>query len=541
MDKTSLSRSSSVSSFEQINEKKTDQDEGVQKLSFIAMRIKLPNTAITKKILQPQSDADTGTGSEPLKRSVRFSDPIVSPSSPRVSSSAHSVSSPRATDTSATVLTSDMTKPVTTISTMMNVPMPVSSAIASVKTDVTTAGVNEKKGRNNSPTEIARALIRAETAVNNVPYAKEMNAAAVDRFLRGKVEERGVNLIETLLAPFVDSQFGGSEFGNLFRQLDQRFMDARPQIDALKNTIAAELDDPILYTDTLLQRDQRFVAILDAVIKPLLDYVKGDDTVESSKLPAPFLQLLKAVDNEILEWYDYLSEQTAQTDKPAPSLTSLATVRKNAMVALIAIRSLSVMFNKSHGSQVGGEFVLVENHLVKTINKKLIDFVDNLISCPNARFEKLMREKRSRDIVSKASMRSGRSNEGGQNFSADATIKRRGSFSSALQPGSVSTLETKAQLDSIAKHNQVLISLFVKKYKLNQIDTEFSLFFQEKMSKLIDSGEENLSEKAIKKECLKLLTDYMLEIKKADRALTLQLEKLYQSLSGHAFSDLLEQ
>jgi hypothetical protein len=105
---------------------------------------------------------------------------------------------------------------------------------------------------------------------------------------------------------------------------------------------------------------------------------------------------------------------------------------------------------------------------------------------------------------------------------------------------SLSELEIEADNKTI-EHNKMLLVLFVKKYNLNSVDDEFSFQFQKKMTRYIDEGGKNLSERAVKKECLALLTTYMKSMKQSNQQPSTDLNHLYQRLAGYSFGELEEE
>lgn len=550
MDKASLSRSNSSNSLDQFKEE--DKKQTVEKHTTPTSKdhAVLPGSdqprtampAIKDKPVKPDAESASGRNKNYGSKTKLEIKSVILPSSdptlsPRASSSI-SLGGNRSiltrTDTNNSAVPSLVSLSPT------NVPaISTASSILKATTSTTATMSNtgvDKNNNQNTPAAIAGVLIKAETAAQGVPYKKQMTSGAVDRILRGKVEDNGINLIETKLVPFVEKQFGTSEYGNLFRELDKRFLELQPEIEKLRNAIKAEMENPIEYTDALMQKDPRLGKILDPVIRPLIEYITSDDTIKGSNLPAPFLQLLKATDNEILTWYKTLTEDAKKSGGAVPSQADLATARKNAMVALIGIRSLSVILSKLHGSQVRGKFSMLENHLIKTINIKCVSLAQNVMNCPNDDFEKLLVDKRAQQITRKSSMRMRAPDEGSEkSFShSEKELPLSMSPRGPVRKESSSVTES----EKIAEHNQMLVSLFARKYKLTEIDSEFSLIFNKAMSKYIDKGLVNLGERAIKKECLKLLGQHMEAMQRSGMALSESMKDLFIKLSGYSFAEL---
>ena len=563
MNKTSFSRISSTSSLDQ--PKEADKNQSVEKKAQPAQSenntsATTSNSGHSASIVGEQSgsavaalssksfksDAGAAIGWQPNlgtkdkpeinHRILPSSDPILSP---RASSSIKLA-------TNRSILKAEINKSTDALSAS---PLPMSAQATTVSNKFTTASSlttqpaisvqqADKKMKKTMPSEIASALIKAESAKQGVPYKREMTPGVVQRVLREKIMDKGVNIIESMLLPFVESQFGNSEYGDLFRAADKKYINAQAEIENLRKSIKAGMQNPNEFSDAMLQKDPRLESILDSVMKPLLSYVTSDDTIEGSKLPAPFLQLLKAVDNEILVWQKSLAAEAKHSGGISPTQADVDTIRNNAIVALIANRSLSVMLNKSHGSQAGGMYMLIENYMIKTINKKLVNFTKNVMQCPDDKFEKLLVQKRVQQITRKSSMRMKAPDEDGDKSPRYTEKKSQ----LAIAPNNPDKKISKAEpvLENIAGHNQTLVTLFVRKYKLNEIDPAFSLIFQKTMSKYSEEGVVNLGEKAIKKECLKLLGQHMTQLQQSGQVMQDAVKNLFEKLSGYSFSELIE-
>lgn len=562
MDKTSLSRSNSSSSLDQFKEE--EKKDSVTKnadspltandkndVTTTSGRSAPATMAMSSKLVQsgPESASGwhTNYGSKnklEIKNVILpSSDPILSPRA----SSAISLGSNRSV-LSRTATNNAYVPSVAGLSST-NVPaitLTTTNLTTSTTTTTTTAATIPTKSADqnnkNSPGEIASALIKAETAVEGVPYKKQMTSGTVARILREGVEDKnsGVNLIATKLVPFVEKQFGTSEYGNLFRDIDKRFLQVQPEIENLRNTIKSEMQNPIEFTDKLMDTDPRLAKLLDPVISPLIQYVIGDDTIKGSNLPAPFMQLLKGIDNEILTWQKVLSEDAKKSGGKDPVQADVDIARKNAMLAMIGIRSLSVMQSKLHGGKLGGPFLIVESYLIRTIKTKCVSLIKNIMSCPNDKFEALLTEKRGQQIKRKHSMKMNAPEENSEKLSFTSKKQSQLAMSPRGPVQSLSELEIEADNETI-EHNKMLLALFVKKYKLSIVDDEFSFQFQKKMSQYIDEGGKNLSERAVKKECLTLMTSYMKSMKQNGQQPSTELEHLYQKLAGYSFGELEEE
>lgn len=176
------------------------------------------------------------------------------------------------------------------------------------------------------PAELAKLLVAADS----MQYQTHLSKSKADSMLRANTQILGslnkdaepVNVNDTYLVPFMKKYFDTPGVIKMLDAVLENYCEQSDQIHALYKKTGNARD---------FARSDEAAALLVPLIKPIINFICGKDmSLESSGFPKPVLELMLAVDEEIIIWF----EKNGSGD-PA----DLDTARKNALTSFLGTRS----------------------------------------------------------------------------------------------------------------------------------------------------------------------------------------------------------
>ena len=176
------------------------------------------------------------------------------------------------------------------------------------------------------PAELAKLLIGAES----MKYTNCLDGQRVDTILRSNTKVASssessampVSINETYLAPFMNKYFETSGVIKMQNSIVENYTKQSDKIHALYNQMG---------DGNRFARSDEAAALMKPLIAPVVDFICGKDTsLESTGLPKPVLELMLAVDNEVITWFK--KNGSGNPD-------DLQTARINAMISFFGTRS----------------------------------------------------------------------------------------------------------------------------------------------------------------------------------------------------------
>ncbi len=176
------------------------------------------------------------------------------------------------------------------------------------------------------PAELAKLLVAADS----MQYQMPLSNSKAESMLRGNTKILGssdkdaepVNVNETYLAPFMNKFFDTPGVIKMQNTVIENYTKQSDQIHALYKKIGDARN---------FARDNEAAALMEPLIKPIINFICGKDiSLESSGLPKPVLELMLAVDEEVIIWFNKNGMGDAEV---------LDKARQNALTSFFGTRS----------------------------------------------------------------------------------------------------------------------------------------------------------------------------------------------------------
>lgn len=219
------------------------------------------------------------------------------------------------------------------------------------------------------PAELAKLLITTES----MQYKKCLSGASLETLLRSNTKVMGsskegakpVNINETYLAPFMNKYFEAPGVIKMLNSVVENYVKQSDQILSLYDTIGSGRN---------FARSDEAAKLMLPLIAPVIDFICGKDkSVESSGLPKPVLDLMLAVDEEVITWFNKNG-----IGKPEDLLTA----RSNALTSFFGTRSFmgtwTISLN-SDKSRPDGFFRPLSSYLNTYLNVQVTNFTHKLM------------------------------------------------------------------------------------------------------------------------------------------------------------------
>lgn len=220
------------------------------------------------------------------------------------------------------------------------------------------------------PAELAKLLITTES----LKYDKKLSGASLETLLRSNTKVMGssekdakpVNINETYLAPFMNKYFEAPGVIKMLNSVVENYAKQSDQILSLYDTIGSGRN---------FARSDEAAKLMLPIIAPVIDFICGKDkSVESSGLPKPVLDLMLAVDEEVIAWFNKNG-----TGNPE----DLQTARSNALTSFFGTRSFmgtwTISLN-SDKSRPDGFFRPLSSYLNTYLNVQVTNFTHKLMN-----------------------------------------------------------------------------------------------------------------------------------------------------------------
>lgn len=176
------------------------------------------------------------------------------------------------------------------------------------------------------PAELARLLIGGES----MQYKHCLTGQKIETILRSNTKvatssESGakpVSINETYLAPFMNKYFETSGVIKMQNSIVENYTKQSDKILNLYDKIG---------DGNKFARSEEVAALMKPLIAPVIDFICGKDmSLESSGLPKPVLELMLAVDDEVITWFKRNGSGKAE---------DLQSARQNALISFFGTRS----------------------------------------------------------------------------------------------------------------------------------------------------------------------------------------------------------
>ncbi|MGB4344897.1 MAG: hypothetical protein WBJ21_00710, partial [Burkholderiaceae bacterium] len=319
----------------------------------------LPSTAPTLSPRKPPADTPP-----PLPNSSRnFGNASHSSNTSNPSNSSnHSAWTTTTTNTTATTTTTSTNSTSTT------------TKVAAGRTSYLLpelAGGNKKKILD--PTLLAKQLIAGESQ----NYNRTLSGSAVPTLLRQAIPMKeklpdvveipaDENAITVYLEPFMNHYFDTPAVNEKLQAIQHGYEQKQPEIQAMYDNEGARN----------FSRSDKVKTVMLPIISPIVKFICGEkNSLASSGLPKPVLELMLAVDEEVQIWFAKNGNGNAE---------DLKTARQNALKSFFGTRSFMARFTLDLAKDKNKPdrfYTPLVGYLNTYLNVQIEDFVASMMSC----------------------------------------------------------------------------------------------------------------------------------------------------------------
>lgn len=227
-----------------------------------------------------------------------------------------------------------------------------------------------------SYSKLAKQLIYADSQ----NYKKSLKGSSIDSILRGKVwlkietdnEGKSVdqpdeeNVISQFTEPFMTHYFDTPAMKENLDQVTENYKEKANEAQELYKKIGAHN----------FNRNDDVSRLMQPIIAPLTGYIFGEkNAIKTSKMPAPVLAAMLALDEEVQLW----SQENGSGDAD-----ELARARRNALKGIFGVRAFipDYAIGLSQDETVDeGHYRPLVGFLMAYLNKNFDEFLDSVLNC----------------------------------------------------------------------------------------------------------------------------------------------------------------